>query len=140
MARGPKYRTAATSRVGQGKFIRHESLEPPSKLSKEARVEYDRLIDELGQKGILDRVDLVCVAECAKIKVLLDRAQEKAAKNLNWETERLVCSLTGLHRGRLRDLSLTLTPCHSVHRVNPVLGTARDSKPSAWAGKLKLGG
>src|SRR3954469_297183 len=72
-ARGPKAKTASNSpRLGGAKVIRHETLEPPSELPDAARAEYDRLVGVLPAKGALDRMDLAVIAECARIKGLLD--------------------------------------------------------------------
>jgi phage terminase small subunit len=137
MTRGPKQRTSENSRKGTVGIVRHDTLEPPSVLSEAARVEYERLVAVLKAKGTLDRVDLVCISECARIKVLLDSAQQDAAKGIDWDKAKLVAILSGQHRGRLRELGLTTQPCRSAVRANPI-GSERDRSPSPWDGKLKV--
>lgn len=124
-ARGPKPKTAANSpRLGGAKVIRHETLEPPSDLIEGARAEYDRLVGVLQAKGTLDRMDLAVIAECSRIKGLLD-AMHKLAET---DPDRLtICSigmLTSQRRGLLRELGLTSQPSRSVVKTNPVAAEA----------------
>jgi phage terminase small subunit len=133
--RGPKPRTADNARPGHKELIRHDSLEPPCELSRAARKEYDRLLGVLRDKGTLDRVDLSCVAECARIKTLLDLAHKDAADSIDWEKAKLVGLLSGQHRGRLRELGLTTRPHLSVVKSNPV-----PAEDDPVAGFIKLSG
>jgi hypothetical protein len=118
--RGPKLRTAANAAPGRKGPIRHGARAAPSVLSRAARAEYDRLLRVLDEKGTLDRVDLSCVAECARIKALLDLAYDGTAEGIDWGKAKLIGLLSGQHRGRLRELGLTLQPSRSVMRTNAV--------------------
>ena len=137
MSRGPKPRTACNARAGSVESIRRETVAAPCELSPAAQAEYERLLDALRSKGTLERVDLVCVAECARVKALLDRAHALVESNgLYWDNAKLIGLLSGQHRGRLRELGLTTQPCRSV--VRTPLGSERDTKASKWAGNLKI--
>jgi phage terminase small subunit len=137
MKRARKVKTARNSRRSTVGFVRHETLEPPCKLTAPARKEYDRLVAVLKAKGTLDRMDLACVAECARVAVLLDAAYGSIKGEPTWEQAKLIGLLDGKHRGRLRDLGLTTQPCRSVVRANPT-GSAYDDEPGPWAKKLKV--
>lgn len=132
--RGPKLRTGRNSRPGR-QTIRRESLDPPCELSKAARAEYDRLVEVLAAKGTLDRVDLSCVAECARIKSLLDLAHKGTEESIDWDKAKLVGLLSGQHRGRLRELGLTLQPSRSMVRTNAV-----PAERDPLEGMIKLSG
>lgn len=138
MNRGPKIKTAENSRRGCQELIHHETLDPPCELSEEAEAEYWRLMEILSDRNTLSRVDLVCVAECARIKVLLDQAHAaQQSDGLDWQSAKLIGLLTTHHRGRLRELGLTTAPNRSVVRSTPK-GSEREEK-SKWAGNLKIG-
>lgn len=131
--RGPKIKTAQNSTGGE--LIRHRRLDSPSQLTEAAKGEYDRLLSILSDKGTLDRLDLALVANCARFKVLVDRASaeldyyvdDKGADKLN--------KLTAQWRGLMRELGLTTAPNRSVVRTNPINST---SKPDAPASRIKL--
>jgi phage terminase small subunit len=140
MSRGPKQKTARNSRRGSAGIIRHEALEPPSVLTRQAREEYDRLVGVLQCKGTLDRVDLGVIAEAARVKALLDRLHRKIEKDQDdWRALNRLCTLTTQRQALLRGLGLTTQPCRSVVKANPI-GSQRDEEPnpSPWAGKLKV--
>jgi phage terminase small subunit len=123
---GPKPRTAANTANG---FIRRDAVEPPSELSAEARSEFDRLAEVLRQKGTLERVDLAVLAECARVKALLDRAYQHVADDLDPRAMKMIGALTSQRRGLLRELGLTLQPSRSVVKTNA--STAQESDPLA---------
>src|SRR5262245_46287500 len=114
MKRGPKLKTVENSaRLG---LIRHDSLDRPCELTAEARSEYDRVLGVIRDKGTLDKVDLAVVAECARVKDLLDRAHKAVGKDLDWPAVKLVGFLTTQRRGLLRELGLTTQPCRVTSR------------------------
>lgn len=134
--RGSKTRTLLNSRQGPTGSIRHKTFKPPCALSDEGKVEYDRLIDILESVGILERVDLACVANAARVKALLDRAHKDVEDNLDPKKVQLLSMLTSQHRGLLRELGLTSQPSKVVFRATPATPEASDEK---WSGKLKIG-
>jgi phage terminase small subunit len=141
MKRGPKVRTAQNAALGHKELIRHETLDAPCELTAGARDEYERLLGVLQTKGTLDRVDLAVVAECARIKSLLDIAHASVEgitemSGADWPKIKLVGFLTTQRRYLLRELGLTTQPCRSVVRANPV-GSERDDK-DRWSGRLKV--
>ncbi len=117
--------------------IAHDGLDPPCKLNRAARIEYDRLLDVLKSGGVLERVDLNCVANAAKIKALLDRAHKDLGRSLDPIKLGAVLKLTTQHRGLLRDLGLTSQPSRTIFRGKPA-GSERDNNESPWVGKLKV--
>lgn len=135
MRRGPKPRTADNAAPGHKELIRHETLEPPSKLRRAARKEYDRLVGVLRDKGTLDRVDLGVIAECARVKELLDGAHKLYDDLPDSDRLRVVSVLTTHRRGLLKELGLTTRPHLSVVKANPV--PAEDDPVSAM---IKLSG
>jgi phage terminase small subunit len=137
MSRGPKVKTACNSRRGTTGIVRHATLEPPCELTPEAAKEYSRLIGVLRAKGTLDRMDLSCVAECARVAALLNAAYAGIEGKPTWEEAKLIGLLSGQHRGRLRELGLTTMPSRTMSRANPA-GSARDEQ-SKWTGTLKVG-
>jgi phage terminase small subunit len=135
MSRGPKVKTARNSRVA---VIRHETLEPPSTLTKPARAEFDRLVGVLRCKGTLERVDLGILAEAGRVKALLDQMHRNVEKDPNdWRSANRIGTLTTQRRALFRELGLTLLPSRSMIKTNPV-GSDRDEEPGPWASKLKV--
>ncbi|MGP0065929.1 MAG: hypothetical protein ACLQGP_20310 [Isosphaeraceae bacterium] len=123
MPRGPKNRTAQNVHRSHAGIIRHKTLDPPCKLSKAAQEEYDRLLGVLQAKGTLDRIDLAVIAECARIKGILDRYHDAIDGSEGVPDSKLVASLgtlTSQRRGLLRELGLSVQPSRSVVRTNPV--------------------
>ncbi len=112
------------------------STASPVKLSKPARVEYKRLLGVLQTFGSLEVIDLMCVANAARTKALLDAAY----KDLGGELDRLkintVNKLTTQHRGLMRELGLTTSPNRASFRPKAT-GTVRDGENS-WDGILKV--
>lgn len=133
---GPKIRTSQNSRKGPVGSVQHDSLEPPCILTAEAKVEYQRLIEVLQSGGTLERVDLVCVANAARIKVLLDKAHKAVGRRLSAHSVKLVNQLTAQHRGLMRELALTSLPSRTVFRATSATNAEVEDK---WAGKLKIG-
>jgi phage terminase small subunit len=134
--RGPKVRTSQNSRKAPLGSIEHASLEPPCTLTDEARAEYDRLIEVLRSGGTLERVDLGCVANAARVKDLLDRAHKAVGAGIDAKKVKLMNLLTTQHRGLLRELGLTSQPSRLVFRATPATTGEVEDK---WAGKLKIG-
>ena len=117
MPRGPKLQKAINAPPGARQRIQHETLDPTSDLTENARVEYDRLLTIMDNRGTLDRVDLAVVAECARIKDLLDRVCKAAETGV---PERDIVKTIGLlmsqRRGLLRELGLTIKPSTTLVR------------------------
>lgn len=134
--RGPKVRTQENSRQGVAGSLTHEGFDPPCKLSMPAKREYYRLVGLLDSAGTIERVDLMCVANAARIKALLDRAYRDLRRLPNQDSLKAVNMLTTQHRGLLRELGLTSQPSRTVFRAKPK-GSERDDQ-SPWAGKLKV--
>jgi phage terminase small subunit len=134
--RGNKVRTSQNSRIAPPGSITHATLEPPSDLPAAASAEYDRLLGVLTSNGMLERVDLNCVANAARVKALLDRAHKDVEDNMDPKKVQIVALLTSQHRGLLRELSLTSQPSKSVFRATPATNAEVEDK---WAGKLKIG-
>lgn len=131
--RGPKPRTVANASRTHVGLVRHEATEAPSALTAEAEAEYQRLSGVLRDKGTLDRVDLAVVAECARIKALLDRAHDMVELDMDPAAMKMVGALTTQRRGLLRELGLTLHPSRSVVKTNAV---AHEDDPIS--GMIKL--
>lgn len=134
MSRGPKTRTAANSTRG---FIRHASFAPPSELTDAAKAEYNRLIEVLMEKGVLDRLDLGLVAECARIKDVLDQAYKAVTGAPDRDTIKMIGLLTSQRRGMLRELSLTLQPSRANYKANAI---APEREADPIASHIKLSG
>ena len=114
MGRGRKVQTALNSDKRACKeLIRHETLEPPCDLTVPARSEYDRLVGALQAKGTLDRCDLGVIAECSRIKALLDRLHAFLDDALDSKVIATTTMLTSQRRG-LRELGLTTAPNRSL--------------------------
>src|SRR5262249_46399812 len=130
MPSGRKTRTARNSRKGSVDRIHHETLEAPGVLSSEAQAEYDRLIAVLDSKGTLDRADLSTARECARLKGLLDQANATPGGPLDLDRTRAISIHGSQHRGRLRELGLTISPSRTLIRPNPNRQTS--SQPDPW--------
>jgi phage terminase small subunit len=135
MPRGPKQKTSRNSHKTRPGIIRHETFEPPSPLTKEARTEYDRLLAVLGAKGTLDRVDLAVVAECSRINALLDRAHALAEKLVERDAIKMIGLLTSQRRGLLRELGLTTQPSRNLVKHSPA---PTDKADDPIAARIKL--
>src|SRR4051794_4450162 len=118
-SRGPKTRTSLNSRKVPVGSIQHADLEPPCELTPAARVEYDRLIGVLVSGGTLERVDLLCVANAARVKALLDEMHRKVNESMDRKTIQTTNMLITQHRGLLRELGLTSQPSRIVFRATP---------------------
>jgi phage terminase small subunit len=112
--RGKKLKSSKNSPRGTSGIIHRESIEPPSELTPGARAEYDRLCDVLDSRGTLDRIDLAVVAECARIKDLLDQVQKLCGLGIDPKMISTACQLTSQRRGLLREMGLSIQPSRSV--------------------------
>ncbi len=115
--RGQKLTTAWNGPPRASERIQHESIEPTSDLSPEALAEFWRLVAVIDSRGCLDRVDLSAITECARAKAELDRAYEANAKEFSPKLVASISLLSGHHRGRLRELGLTITPSSTLVRT-----------------------
>lgn len=120
MSRGRKPRTGANSNSDTAKKVRHEAFDSPCPLTETAQAEYARLVGVLAAKGTLDRVDLSVIAECSRIKGLLDGAHRLAEANPGRDEIKTVGLLTSQRRGLLRELGLTVQPSRSLVKANPI--------------------
>jgi hypothetical protein len=125
--RGPKPTSAAH---GPRTLPIGAAAEPTSKLNREERREFDRLIRVLREKGTLARIDLSSPTDYARLKCQLDGL---------YKLEPLpVKSILGVQsalRGLRREMSLALQPSRN-HIV------ARPEAPDAhsyWRAKLSGG-
>jgi phage terminase small subunit len=137
MSRGPKQKTARNSRKGTVGIIHHESLAPPDSFTADQQTEYKRLVEELRLNGTLDHVDLSSVEECAYLRVALRAARAGIKGKPTWEQAKLIGLLGTQHRGRLRELGLTVNPKRPILKSGPA-GSKRDEAKSPWASKLKV--
>ena len=134
--RGPKIRTPQNRRQSAPGTIAHGTLDPPSDLTDDARREYERLLGVLREAGLLERVDLAVIAECARVKYLLDQAHEILKVHFDPKPLKMVTALTAQRRGLLREPGLTTSPSRSVIRTPQ--GSERDPNKSRWTGRLKI--
>jgi hypothetical protein len=132
--RGQKLRSADNGAELTVDAINHEKLDSPIKLSKEAKVEYERLCKVLIARATIGRVDLSVIAECARIKDLLNRAHKMCDLSLDAKNVSMVRQFTAQLRGLLRELGLTTTPSRNVVRT-----IAKSGAPAeAIAGMIKI--
>jgi hypothetical protein len=134
--RGPKTKTLLNSRKGPSGSIVHGCLDPPCDLTDDAKVEYERLLDVLRSAGTLERVDLLCVANAARVKALVDKAHKALDDDMDPTRVKLLNLLTTQLRGLMRELALTLQPSRTTFRAKP---PADGEAASKWTGKLRLG-
>jgi hypothetical protein len=138
MPSGPKRKTARNRPQAAPRTIPIEQIEPTSVLTVEALTEFYRLASVLDNRGTLERVDIAVVTECARIKALLDRAQDDTddlAGNLDINKVRMVTALNSHRLALLRSLGLTLMPSRSV--VKTVAKTPEAADPLAALIKFK---
>jgi phage terminase small subunit len=133
--RGKKLSTAKNSLPGSSGRIHRKSIDPPSTLSPEAQIEYQRLCEVLESRGTLDRIDLAVVAECARIKDLLDRVQKLCGIGIDSKMISTACQLTSQRRGLLREMGLSIQPSRSVIRSDMQV-PGKQSEPLAKLVKL----
>jgi phage terminase small subunit len=112
--RGPKPKTAVNASRKPPRALPLTKLNPPSELNAEALAEFRRLIAILDNRGTLERVDLAVVAECARIKDLLDRAHGFVDRSIDPKMIAVVTQLTSQRRGLLREMGLSIMPSRSV--------------------------
>jgi hypothetical protein len=120
------------SRPGaSSEFIRLDrEIAPTCSLNAEARREFDRLIEVLRAKGVLDLVDLAGVSDLARMTDLLNQAVEDGIP-------KVIALYQSQVRGLRRELGLTRQPSRSVTRLNPATNGVPENDP--WRGLLKVG-
>ncbi len=135
ITRGPKPKTAKKAAQKPPRTISLDQLTPPSDLDAEANSEFVRLVRVLDNRGTLDRIDLAVLAECARIKGLLDRVHCSLGRSSpDLSTLKMIGLLTTQRRGLLRELGLTLQPSRSV--VKTTAKQPEDADPLAKLIKL----
>jgi hypothetical protein len=102
---------------------------PISPLTASGKREFDRLVNLLRRRGVLDRVDVGHITEAARVKEFIDA---ECAHGASMDTKEYA-RLANLRRGLLRELGLTLQPSRAMYRVSGGLGTDSQSR---WAHAL----
>jgi P27 family predicted phage terminase small subunit len=121
MKRGPKVKTAQNSLESVSGLIRHRELKVPKAFPRAAKAEFRRLIQALTQVGLLDKVDLGVITECARVTGLLHAAHKLIADDGMYQVTSnglktkhpamdAISILTSQRRGLLRELGLTISP------------------------------
>jgi hypothetical protein len=139
MPTGPKPKTARNRLQKAPRTIPIEQIEPTSALTVEALTEFYRLATVLDNRQTLDRVNVGVLTECARIKALLDRAQDDTddlAGNLDDDKVRMVTALNSHRLALLRALGLTLMPSRSV--VKTTLKNPETADPLAELIKFRV--
>jgi hypothetical protein len=99
--RGPKVKTPRNSPPVIP--IDCAGLQPTVSLCPVGRAEFARLVSALRAKGLLEKADLGCISQAARLKARLDKAHD--ADDL-----KAIGILSSQLRGTMREIALTLQP------------------------------
>jgi len=107
-------------------------IKPPFKLPRGGLTEFRRLAAILTARGMIERVDLGIMCECARTSAVLNDLHENLTDDPPATLLRCICQLTNVRRGLLRDLGLTIQPSTVIRPVAPLADATK------WAKTLKV--
>ena len=126
--RGPKPKTSRNSSPKTPRVASPGRIKPTSPLNDNALAEFKRLVKELDNRRLLERVDIGVVTACARAKDFADRQAESAVEISD------ITQADNLYLRWLKALALTTAPNRSVIRVD----AKTQETAEAISGKIKL--